>query len=257
MKTLLKFWLPKALVALWAVISLAQAPLAADPAKAARSGSSPVVVELYTSQGCSSCPPADAFLGELAGREGVLALSFHVDYWNYTGWTDPFSTAASTARQRAYRHTVGRGYVYTPQMVIDGRAQAVGSDRATVARIIDGFAESQKLSVTLAPEGADRVRVRIAAADYAGKAAVWLVAYDDEYTTRISRGENQGRTLSNIHVVRAVRRVGSWSGEATELSVNLSQEGVAGFGNCAIIVQEEGMGAVLGAAAIATMANPK
>ncbi len=252
MNTVLKLWLPKALLALWAVISFAQAPLAADPAKAAHSSSSPVVVELYTSQGCSSCPPADAFLGELARRQGVLALSFHVDLWNYIGWTDPFSSPASTARQRAYVPTLGQGYVYTPQMVIDGRAQALGSNRATVGRIIDGFAESQKLSVTLAPEGRDRVRVRIPAADYAGKAAVWLVAYDDEHTTRIDRGENQGRTLSYFHVVRAIRRVGTWSGEAVELSVNLSQEGMSGFGNCAIIVQGEGMGPVLGAAAIAT-----
>ncbi len=251
MKTVLKFWLPGALLALGAVTSFAQAPLAADPAKAAHSGPSPVVVELYTSQGCSSCPPADAFLGELARREGVLALSFHVDYWNYMGWKDPFSSPASTARQRAYVSTLGQGYIYTPQMVIDGRAQAVGSNRATVGRIIDGLAGSPKLSVALAPEGRDKIKVRIPAADYAGKAAVWLIAYDDEHATKITRGENQGRSLSYFHVVRAIRRVGTWSGEAVELSVNLAQEGVSDFGNCAIIVQGEGMGPVLGAAAIA------
>ena len=91
-----------------------------------------VVVELFTSQGCSSCPPADAYLGELAQRDDVLALSFHVDYWNYIGWRDPFSKRQWSARQRAYGDTLKRRYVYTPQIVVDGAAEAVGSKRSQV-----------------------------------------------------------------------------------------------------------------------------
>ena len=88
-----------------------------------------IVVELFTSQGCSSCPPADAYLAELAGRDDVIALSFHVDYWNYIGWTDPFSMPEATSRQRAYGRQLGKSFVYTPQIVVDGRAETVGPFR--------------------------------------------------------------------------------------------------------------------------------
>ena len=96
----------------------------------------PVVVELYTSQGCSSCPPADAFLGELARQDDVIALSLHVDYWDYMGWTDTFASPVTTARQRAYKQALNSRYVYTPQIVVDGRGHAVGSRRAEVRTLI-------------------------------------------------------------------------------------------------------------------------
>ncbi|TDI60637.1 MAG: DUF1223 domain-containing protein, partial [Alphaproteobacteria bacterium] len=122
MRSASKHWTILWLAALLAAFGVSQASLAAAPAPPPNS---PVVVELFTSQGCSSCPPADALLGELAQREGVLALSFHVDYWNYIGWKDPYSSPRMTYRQRAYMPALGQRYVYTPQMVIDGRYQEV------------------------------------------------------------------------------------------------------------------------------------
>src|SRR5690606_23996855 len=104
---------------------------------AAQAADRPVVVELFTSQGCSSCPPADRFLGELAARPGVIALGLHVDYWDYIGWKDPYARRAHTERQRDYSRTLNQRYVYTPQMVINGAFQAIGSDRAAVDGLIE------------------------------------------------------------------------------------------------------------------------
>src|SRR6266436_6799791 len=114
-------------------------------------GERPTVVELFTSEGCSSCPPADALLAELAGRPEVLALSFHVDYWDRLGWKDPFSSPAATARQHRYARLLGLATVYTPQIVVDGRWQAVGSERGDVERALD-----------LARRNRDRVPVALA-----------------------------------------------------------------------------------------------
>jgi hypothetical protein len=111
---------------------LAASPLLFSTASPATADARPVVVELFTSQGCSSCPPADALLGELARRGDVLALGFHISYWDGLGWRDPFSSQSSTDRQRAYARLLGTGQVYTPQMVVDGRREMVGSDRAAV-----------------------------------------------------------------------------------------------------------------------------
>ena len=110
-------------------------------------GGRKVVVELFTSQGCSSCPPADAYLAELAKRDDVIALSFHVDYWNYIGWKDPFSSPEAAARQRAYGRALQKRYVYTPQIVVDGRAEAVGSNRAVVSSLIKMAQAAQKIDI--------------------------------------------------------------------------------------------------------------
>lgn len=210
-----------------------------------------VVVELFTSQGCSSCPPADAYLADLARRDDVIALSFHVDYWNYIGWTDPFSSPAATARQRAYGHTLGRAYVYTPQMVVDGRAEAVGSDRGTVGSLIRMAAAAQKVGVEMAlrPDGTG-ARLRLPAT--AGAAAeIWVVFFDDAHATEVAAGENRGATLRNAHVVRGFRQVGVWTGAALERTLDLRALGSAGRDGCVVLLQAANGGPILGAAVLA------
>ena len=203
--------------------------------------SRPVLVELFTSQGCSSCPPADAFLGELAARQDVVALSFHVDYWNYIGWKDPFATSWATQRQREYGRTLGQRYVYTPEIVVDGAAHAAGSDRDEVERLI-AEAEARPGPVVEAERNADEIRIRIGAGK--GEGTVWLVRFDPEHVTRIERGENGGRTLRNFNVVRGMTKLGTWSGEPLDLR---AEPGPVG---CAVIVQDEGSGKVAGAAVV-------
>lgn len=232
------------------------AVVAAGPARAdLPSDPNPVVVELFTSQGCSSCPPADAFLGELAKRSDVLALSLHVDYWNYIGWKDPFSSPAMTARQRAYSRSMGRRYVFTPQMVIGGKLQEVGSKTAKVERAIAKVKRqaSSKLRIEIVSKGAGKAVVRIPASKSSPAsttATVWLVGFDNLHTTPITSGENSGRTISYYHVVRVLRPIGSWGGKAMEIAVNLTQQGIEKFENCAVIVQRGKTGPILGAVAV-------
>lgn len=208
-----------------------------------------VVVELFTSQGCSSCPPADRLLGELAQRDDVIALSFHVDYWNYLGWKDPFSSAAATERQRSYAAAFGRRSVYTPQMVIGGSRQEIGSHRDAVLRAIEQARIEPRISVEVEQPDTQTAIVTIGGdATVAAPATVWLFAFDRRHTTEIRRGENEGVTLINAHVVRAARRVGKWSGKGATIRLPLSMMGIDGQDGCAIVVQPDGGGRIYGAA---------
>jgi hypothetical protein len=198
-------WLPTACM-------LAAAPLA-NAAAATR----PVVLELFTSESCSSCPPADALLVELARNDpSVLPLAFHVDYWDYLNWRDRFSSRAATARQRTYAASLG-SEVYTPQMVIDGRTQAVGSDRAAVQAAVRNaraaVADSPALSVSRVQDSA---RIQLGAGS--GSGAVLLIGYDPSHTTAIGGGENTGRTLEEANVVRGMARVATWNGAALDVT---------------------------------------
>ncbi len=213
------------------------------------------VVELYTSQGCSSCPPADAFLGELARREDVLALSFHVDYWDYIGWKDPYARRAHTERQRGYARRFGRRYVYTPQMVIQGTAEELGSDRPKVLRRIDEAAKLKRVAVRLG-HGADRGTITISippaatndVVDDVDDVTVWLVVYDRSHETVVKRGENRGRTIRNSNVVRGLRKVATWRGEALEAEVSLADFAEASGDACAVLLQSRRSGHIVGAA---------
>lgn len=214
----------------------------ADPAQ---SEEGPVVVELFTSQGCSSCPPADAVLAGLADRPDVIALSFHVDYWNYIGWKDPFSSAEATARQQAYRDTLGLRVVYTPQMVIEGRTDVVGSQRKAVeAAIAEALARPDQVAVTISGDAQSGFRAVLPATEIAGPATVWLALFDDDLETKVSRGENAGATLRNRHVVRDLIPLDRWDGEAVELPFDMG-----GRDGCAVLVQQGETGPMLGAAA--------
>ncbi len=215
-------------------------------------GRAPVVVELFTSQGCSSCPPADAFLGELAQREDVIALAFHVDYWDYIGWKDPFAAPEYTLRQRGYAKALGLRTVYTPQMVIDGRADTVGSDRGRVGRLIERTTELPKLPISLESSGGKHM-LSLPEARIDRPATVWLAIYDREERTSVKRGENTGRDLSDYNIVREFKPLADWDGSARMLELDLSGAMTEGMG-CAILVQAAGQGPILAALTVPSSA---
>ncbi|MGH6968496.1 MAG: DUF1223 domain-containing protein [Stellaceae bacterium] len=232
--------------------SAGAAPLspAAAPARHA-----PVVVELFTSQGCSSCPPADTYFGELVKRPDVIALAFHVDYWNYIGWTDPFAKPWATARQREYRASLNTRFVYTPQIVVDGTAQAVGSDEAKCDALIDAAEAKTEPRPTLAlrwrEDGALAVDVGAGESPAGEPATLWLIGYDSTHTTQVMRGENEGRTLTDFHPVRSYQRLGKWAGWSAEFVVPADKVKTLGNGGIAVVLQEDGTGPILNAAQIA------
>jgi hypothetical protein len=215
-------------------------------ARAEQSGTPPVVVELFTSQGCSSCPPADALLGQLAQRPDVIALAFHVDYWDYIGWKDPFASPALTARQRSYAGALGLRMVYTPQMVVDGRIDVVGSHRREVESAIETSAQQPKLAVRIEDDGQGGHRAVIPAGDGREPATIWLAVLDREQETRVARGENGGRTLKEFNIVREWRQIGTWTGSAVTLPLDAASG--KDRNACAVIVQAGTTGPILGAA---------
>lgn len=182
----------------------------------------PLVVELFTSQGCSSCPPADAYAAELARtRPDLLVLDFHVDYWNALGWHDPFSLPAATTRQEAYDRLL-HTETYTPQMVVGGTAQAIGSAQnevqSAIAQAATARAARPPVSLMLSRQNG---QIRIAVGSGTGAARLWLVGYDTAHQTPIGRGENAGLTETEADIVRSVRPVANWSGAPLSLAVGL------------------------------------
>lgn len=177
-------------------------PAADSIARAAPSTPGVHIVELFTSQGCSSCPPADAVLAELAQRADVVALAFHVDYWNYLGWADPFSSAEWTNRQQAYAAKIDHR-VYTPQLVVDGRVGMVGSNHILADNTLAG---SQRPALLAAAAVWKHNQLQLAVTAPAN-AAVWLAFYDRSITTAVPRGENAGATLRTTNPVRELRLV--------------------------------------------------
>ena len=175
----------------------------------------PVVVELFTSEGCSSCPPADALLvklSQMGGANGpeVIVLGEHVDYWNYIGWTDRFSSPQYTWRQQEYEQHFGLASAYTPQMVIDGQRQLVGNDISGITREIDAASKNEKpAKITLARLSGDAYEVSVRAGS--GKGKVYLAVTEDGLSSEVKNGENGGRTLHHAGVVRELRTIGSLS----------------------------------------------
>jgi hypothetical protein len=224
----------------------------AGDALAAQSSPAPVVVELFTSQGSSTSPPADAYLGELASQPGIIALAFHVDYWNYIGWSDPYAFKAASDRQRGYAKQLGLRYVYTPQMVINGTKEGVGSDRESISRLIadTAAANDPHVGVALTRGPAGQILVHIDAGKTAEPATIWLVGFDREHTTQVLRGENEGQYLRDYQVVRSLKDIGSWTGEALNLS--LAENAVTGDGGIGVLVQLHGTGRIIGAASVKT-----
>lgn len=205
-----------------------------------------VLVELYTSQGCSSCPPADEILYDLhETHEDILAISFHVDYWDYLGWKDAFAKPEFTARQAAYNENLKSKYrLVTPQMIFDGRAYVAGGH---TIKIFQTFSKAQEgkdladLSVSTVGDGdAREVSISLSAVEGSQPADVFLVRYAPQRSVKIERGENSGRTLNYLNSVSDWQKIGSWDGaSAAEFTASL-----IGEDHAAIIVQGEGSGPV-------------
>ncbi len=198
----------------------------------------PVVVELFTSEGCSSCPPADRFLTELAGRSDVLPLAFHVTYWNSLGWRDPYSFEGATARQANYAAHLGGGS-YTPEMVVDGRRGLVGSERSEAAAAIAAARGDEGVPVRLGRSGGE-VTVSVGAG--AGQGRILLIGFDPRHETQVGRGENAGHTLTESNIVRSMKVIGRYDGAA--VSVSAAQ----GAGADAAVLVQNADGRILGAA---------
>jgi hypothetical protein len=218
------------------------------------------LLELFTSQGCSSCPPADKLLGELAAEPSIVALSLPIDMWDYLGWKDTLALPGHSLRQRAYARQRGDRQVYTPQMVVNGTTHAVGSDRAAIERAIaetDRDSEIMAVPVLLSAAGGGlTVRLKAEPAPQAEPtdAEVWLCPLVSAIAVAIGRGENSGRTVTYHNVVRAWRKLGEYSGGESTWSVPLSQIDSGHVDAAAVIVQKgsrEKPGPVLGAALLA------
>ncbi len=195
------------------------APLAAAQTCALRASTPATVVELYTSQGCSSCPPADRWLSTLKGRPDVLALSFHVNYWDRLGWPDRFASAETTDRQHRLANAVGSRSVYTPQVIVDGQ------DWRSWPRLPSAKPSSTPWPLTLQREG-DAVVARIDALAPRRLAGYWAVL-EDQHQNQVRAGENSGELLRHDHVVRLYQPVAEWSGDKPQASRLTVSAGVA------------------------------
>jgi len=223
-----------------AALLLAAAAAWAFASEAASAPAELAVVELFQSQGCSSCPPANANVGALSERPGVLALSFAVTYWDHLGWRDTFARPEFTARQYDYSHGLGHSNVYTPQVVLNGREDLPGIDGG---QLESALARSSRVPAQLLSLDANALTIR--AAPPRSPADVWLVRYDRRtLEVPISAGENDGRTLPHKNIVRQLVRLGSWKGEAE--SFRLPPVADANFGT-AILVQAPNGGPIIAA----------
>ena len=205
---------------------------------------SPVVVELFTSQGCASCPPADALLAQLAGRDDVIGLALHVDYWDYIGWRDEFAQPAFTARQKGYARAGGWKMVYTPQMVINGRRAVVGNRAMDVTNAISDTARTPSpLQLEI---GRDAAGLHIAAnaPNPLPQADIHLIRYEDHEEINITRGENAGRRLHYSHIVRDWQVIGNWDGHSP-LRASLP---VSGDDPIVVLIQGKDHGPIFAAA---------
>jgi hypothetical protein len=218
----------------------------------AAAGSAPrAVIELFTSQGCSSCPPADQFLVELAGRPEIVALTLPVDYWDYLGWKDTLAQPAFSARQRAYASARNDKQVYTPQMVVNGLKPIVGSHREKVESVIGKSDGGLPVAVAVSETGAAVVVDIAASPDGSPPGEAWLLPVAKLREVAIGRGENKNRTVSYANVVRGLVKLGDWSGRTARFEVPLDQAKPSEADGYVVLLQavDDGKpGAILGAA---------
>jgi hypothetical protein len=218
----------------------------------------PLVIELFTSQGCSSCPPADALLGKLAERKDILALSLPVTYWDMLGWKDTLASEANTRRQKGYASAMGRGGIYTPQMIIDGTADVVGSREPQVESIVAArTADMKNVPISLS-ETSGALHISIGAGTpKSGEATVWLFHILGHAWVHIEAGENQGRNLFFRNSVRDVRAIGIWKGQPLALDLPRSDPLGSSYDAVAVVLQDGGYGRIIGAALLDSPENPQ
>lgn len=222
-------------------LAIAVAILTCSSAVQVLAGQSPAIVELFTSQGCSSCPPANANLVRLSSDPNVLALSFSVTYWDYLGWKDSFGKKEFTDRQVTYEPALGQSGAFTPQMVINGHQSIVGYDLSEIRRVIasEPALSGPRIALSANSVVVDAAPKKPAAAD------IWLVRYDKGIVqVPVARGENAGATLAHAHVVHGLQRLGTWQGEMVTFPI----PAVSGSLKRAIIVQEPKGGRIFAAA---------
>lgn len=226
----------------------------ANAGKASSKAGAPVtVIELFTSQGCSSCPTADALLESYANRPDIVALTLPVDYWDYLGWKDTLASPKFSARQRAYAKTRGDGRVYTPQVIVNGLKHAVGSSAADIDQAIAATKptiEPARIGVAVKSVN-DHVVIHVDAAPdaaKAGEATIWLALISRRVEVKIKRGENHGRSIVYHNVVREWMPVGMWNGAAATIKLAHHAIKQSDADGCAIIVQHGDAGPIVGAA---------
>ena len=229
-----------------AAMTLAASALAAPTL--VHAAQTPVLVELFTSQGCSSCPPADAIMGQLKKRDGLIVTSLNVDYWDYLGWRDTLAKPEYTERQRDYAAARGDGQVYTPQVVVNGRYHAVGSRLSDVEDAIEkARRKPANLAVSIRATQSE-ILVDLPDGSYRGEAMVWLMAVAPKIDQKIERGENTGATVSYHNVVRNFVPAGMWQGAAASLTFMKSAIMPKDSSDCFVVVQDGKTGPVLGLA---------
>jgi len=209
----------------------------------------PIVVELFTSQGCSSCPPADKLLGELSKQKNIIPLSFNVDYWDYLGWRDTLGSSKHTKRQQAYAANRGSRRVYTPQMIINGHVDVVGSRRKQVfAALAKESSPGQRIPMKMSDNGTE---ITIEVGDspnssIAQKATIWILVTAASISVPVKRGENRGKNITYHNVVRQLMPAGTWTGKALKITLPKAGLGVESNSDCVALLQQGMVGKIIG-----------
>ncbi len=212
----------------------------------------PIVIELFTSQGCSDCPAADRLVTELAKRKDVIALTLPITYWDMLGWKDTYATETNTQRQKSYARTMSHSGIYTPQMIVDGRFDVVGNQRdkvmaALAARANDGFGEMSVPVVVGTASGRLEIAIPALKTKTRPAATIWVMRTLTQGAVNVEQGENRNRMLTYTNVVRDLQRAGEWTGDAMKIDLPLNLAKTKNDG-VAVILQARDFGPVLGAA---------
>jgi len=227
----------------WIRVSLVGCAALAWTGARADAPSRPLVIELFTAQGCSSCPPADAYLGRLSERPDVVALAFHVDYWDSSGWRDRFELRQGVERQSTYEHNFHRASAFTPQFIIDGRKDAM--DTSSIVQALNEPRDAVPVALAV-KEG--QLVVDVGEKQGGHQSDVVLVAFLNHAVSNPGRGENAGKTLEEYNIVRSIRTLGEWKGTAENYKVAVSSL-PSDATHVAVLVQSHGEGPIVGAAA--------